>query len=201
MLAPESTIQVKWTEKTVPVAEGSSETTTEGYMENYKNVSQYIQDKLNAEAEVVQVILTGIDNDIYSTVNACPNACEMWKGIKRLKQGELINVQDIGTNLYWEFGKFTSHDGESLESYYSIMAKFVTLVTTSLPYLEAILLTTTQNSSPDQHKASTRNRGKAIINSLSPIYDQELDMVTKDDALSKEKEIDKLMALISLSFK
>nr|GEX97226.1 hypothetical protein [Tanacetum cinerariifolium] len=27
-----------------------------------------------------------IDNDIYSTVDACPNACEMWKAIERLKQ-------------------------------------------------------------------------------------------------------------------
>nr|GEV66185.1 hypothetical protein [Tanacetum cinerariifolium] len=39
--------------------------------------------------------------------------------IERLKQGESINVQDLETNLYWEFGKFTSRDGESLESYYS----------------------------------------------------------------------------------
>nr|GEY40961.1 hypothetical protein [Tanacetum cinerariifolium] len=28
-----------------------------------------------------------IDNDIYSTVDACPNACEIWKAIERLKQG------------------------------------------------------------------------------------------------------------------
>ncbi|GKE19567.1 hypothetical protein Tco_1427144 [Tanacetum coccineum] len=61
----------------VPVAEGSSKTTTERYMENYKNVSQDIRDQLNAEAEAIQIILTGIDNDIYSTVDACPNACEM----------------------------------------------------------------------------------------------------------------------------
>ncbi|GJR18614.1 hypothetical protein Tco_0967141 [Tanacetum coccineum] len=93
-----------------PVAEGSSETTIEGYMENYKNISQDIRDQLNAEAEVVQIILTGIDNDIYSTVDACPNACEMWKAIERLKQGESINVQDLETNLYWEFRKFTSRD-------------------------------------------------------------------------------------------
>ncbi|GKF64658.1 hypothetical protein Tco_0188106, partial [Tanacetum coccineum] len=105
--------------KTVPVAEGSSETTTKRYMDNYKNVSQDIRDQLNAEAEAVQIILTGIDNDIYSTVDACPNACEMWKAIERLKQGESINVQDLETNLYWEFGKFTSRDGKSLESYYS----------------------------------------------------------------------------------
>ncbi|GKB60032.1 hypothetical protein Tco_0916218, partial [Tanacetum coccineum] len=87
-------------------------------MENYKNVSQDIRDQLNAETEAVQIILTGIDNNIYSTVDACPNACEMWKAIERLKQGESINVQDLETNLYWEFGKFTSQDGESLESYY-----------------------------------------------------------------------------------
>ncbi|GJW98056.1 hypothetical protein Tco_0179864 [Tanacetum coccineum] len=71
------------------------------------------------------MLAPGIDNDIYSTVDACPNACEMWKAIKRLKQGESINVQDLKTNLYWEFGKCTSRDGESLQLYYS---RFVTLV-------------------------------------------------------------------------
>nr|GEW79288.1 hypothetical protein [Tanacetum cinerariifolium] len=34
----------------------------------------------------------------------------MWKAIERLKQGESINVQDLETNLYWEFRKFTSQD-------------------------------------------------------------------------------------------
>nr|GFC15019.1 hypothetical protein [Tanacetum cinerariifolium] len=103
-----------WADKQVLIFEGSPVTTTETYMETYKNVSQDIRDQLNAKAEAVQIILTGIDNDIYSTVDACPNACEMWKAIERLKQGESINVQDLETNLYWEFGKFTSYDGESL---------------------------------------------------------------------------------------
>ncbi|GJU39646.1 hypothetical protein Tco_1192603 [Tanacetum coccineum] len=82
-------------------------------------------DQLNAKAEAVQIILTRIDNDIYSTVDACPNACEMWKAIERLKQGESINVQDLETNLYWEFGKFTSRDVESLKSYYSRFYKMM----------------------------------------------------------------------------
>ncbi|GKE96129.1 hypothetical protein Tco_1580984, partial [Tanacetum coccineum] len=109
----------KWTEKIVLVAEGSSKTTTKGYIENYKNVSQDIRNQLDTEAEAVQIILTGIDNDIYSTVDACPTACEMWKAIEKLKHDESINVQDLETNLYWVFRKFTSRDGESLESYYS----------------------------------------------------------------------------------
>nr|GFD05043.1 hypothetical protein [Tanacetum cinerariifolium] len=68
MLAPD---------KVVSVSKGSLETTTETYMENYKNVLQDIRDQLNAKAKAVQILLTGIDNDIYSIVDACPNACEM----------------------------------------------------------------------------------------------------------------------------
>nr|GEY16625.1 hypothetical protein [Tanacetum cinerariifolium] len=75
------------------------------------------------------MLAPGIDNDIYSTVDACPNACEMWKAIERLKQGESINVQDLETNLFWEFGKFTSLDGESLESYYSRFYKMMNELT------------------------------------------------------------------------
>nr|GFA50742.1 hypothetical protein [Tanacetum cinerariifolium] len=44
-------------------------------------------------------------------------------------------------------------------------------------------------------------REKAIVNSPQPIYDQEPSMVDDDEDSSKDKEIDKLMALISLSFK
>nr|GEW45489.1 retrovirus-related Pol polyprotein from transposon TNT 1-94 [Tanacetum cinerariifolium] len=59
----------------------------------------------------------------------------------------------------------------------------------------------TQNSSTRSQQVATRNRGKAIVNSPQPIYDQEPSMVAEDDENSKDKEIDKLMALISLSFK
>nr|GEZ91889.1 hypothetical protein [Tanacetum cinerariifolium] len=60
-----------------------------------------------------------------------------------------------------------------------------------------------QNSSTRSQQAVTRNRGKAIVNSPRPIYDQEPSMVNydDDDETSKDKEIDKVMALISLSFK
>ncbi|GJW41173.1 hypothetical protein Tco_0067018 [Tanacetum coccineum] len=32
--------------------------------------------------------------------------------LERLQQGECLIVQDVKTNLFWEFGKFTSRDGE-----------------------------------------------------------------------------------------
>ncbi|GJY94361.1 retrovirus-related pol polyprotein from transposon TNT 1-94 [Tanacetum coccineum] len=231
--------KLKWAERTITVAEGSSETNTEGYMENYKNVLEDIRNLLNPKA--VHIILTGIDNDIYSTVDACPNAMEMWKVIERLKQGESINVQDLKTNLYWEFGKFTSHDGESLESYYSRFYKMMNELSQELKAVSYHKLYDilkqhqnevnkiraerlarianplalvaqqkpvyhpqnhpthyTQNSSTRPQQVATRNRGKAIVNSPPPTYNQEPDMVAKDDEISKETEIDKIMALISL---
>nr|GFB45869.1 reverse transcriptase domain-containing protein [Tanacetum cinerariifolium] len=130
-----SPYKLDWKDIEVPIYEGSPITTTARIHETYKNVSQEIRDQLNAEAEAVQIILTGIDNDIYSTVDACPNA--------------FYHPQNHPTHY-------------------------------------------TQNSS---------NRGKAIVNSPQPIYDQEPSMVAEDDEASKDKEIDKLMALISLLFK
>nr|GFB29444.1 hypothetical protein [Tanacetum cinerariifolium] len=59
----------------------------------------------------------------------------------------------------------------------------------------------TQNSSTRSQKVATTNRGKEIVNSPQPMYDQEPSMVAEDEETSKDKEIDKLMALISLSFK
>ncbi|GKC75118.1 hypothetical protein Tco_1125892 [Tanacetum coccineum] len=69
----------------------------------------------HAEKEAsIFLILTGIGDEIYSTVDACNTAKEMWTAIERLQQGESLNVQDVKTNLFWEFGKFTSRDGESM---------------------------------------------------------------------------------------
>nr|GEY99318.1 hypothetical protein [Tanacetum cinerariifolium] len=196
-----------WKEKFVLDFEGNPTTTTERVFETYKNVTQDIRDQLNAEAEAVQIILTGIDNDIYSTVDACPNAFEIWKAIERLKHGESINVQDLETNLYWKFGKFTSQDCESLESYYSRFYKMMNelirnqcKVTNHQVNVQFLLQL--QPEWQRSQQAATRNRGKAIINSSRPIHDQKPSMVDDDDdETSKDKEIDKLIALISLSFK
>ncbi|GJU72802.1 hypothetical protein Tco_1264207 [Tanacetum coccineum] len=65
------------------------------------------------------MILNVIRNDICSTVDACPNAKEMWIAIERLQQGESINIQDVKTKLFWDFGKFTSREGESIKAYYT----------------------------------------------------------------------------------
>nr|GEY56736.1 Gag-Pol polyprotein [Tanacetum cinerariifolium] len=177
MLAPD------WKDIEVPVSEGSPITTTVRFHETYKNVSQEIRDQLNAKAEAVQIILTGIKNDIYSTVDACPNACEMWKAIERLKQGESINVQDLETNLYWEFGKSTSQD--EWQRFVTLVKQSQELKTVSYHKLYDIL-------KQHQHEVNEISAEKIarVANPLALVAQQ-----------LPDKEIDKLMALISLSFK
>nr|GEW39973.1 retrovirus-related Pol polyprotein from transposon TNT 1-94 [Tanacetum cinerariifolium] len=143
--------ELGWKDKEVPTYEGSPITRTERVNETYKNVSQEIRDQLNAKAEAVQIILTGIDNDIYSTVDACPNACEMWKAIERFYKmmNELIRNQC----------KVTNHQ------------------------VNVQFLLQLQPKWQRSQQATTRNRGKAIANSLQPIYDQEPSMLDEDDEI------------------
>ncbi|GJR25313.1 hypothetical protein Tco_1101545 [Tanacetum coccineum] len=94
-------------------------------VETLSNISTENRAHYDAGKEAIHLILTGIGNKIYSTVDACKTAHDMWIAIERLRQGESLNIQDVKTNLFWEFGKFTSRDGESMESYYSRFYKMM----------------------------------------------------------------------------
>ncbi|GJS83928.1 putative reverse transcriptase domain-containing protein [Tanacetum coccineum] len=54
--------------------------------------------------------------------NSAPATEQRSRGqpLKGYNKGNQLNVtRNVKTNLFWEFGKFTSRDGESMESYYS----------------------------------------------------------------------------------
>nr|GEW24070.1 hypothetical protein [Tanacetum cinerariifolium] len=94
-------------------------------VETPTNMSPENKANFLAEKEAIHLILTRIRDDVYSTIDACQTAQEMWEAIERLQQGESLNIQDVKTNLFWEFGKFTSHDEESMESYYTRFYKLM----------------------------------------------------------------------------
>ncbi|GJR30281.1 hypothetical protein Tco_1106513 [Tanacetum coccineum] len=74
------------------------------------------------EAEGRPAVHTTYSIDNMKLLNVICNATQQMKCGSHLKvqqEGESLNVQDVKTNLFWEFGKFTSRDGESMESYYS----------------------------------------------------------------------------------
>ncbi|GJY62445.1 putative reverse transcriptase domain-containing protein [Tanacetum coccineum] len=59
--------------------------------ETYTNAKPENKKLIDAETEVVHMILNGIRNDIYSTVDACPNAKEMNKDKEIVKPTSLLS--------------------------------------------------------------------------------------------------------------
>ncbi|GJV49515.1 retrovirus-related pol polyprotein from transposon TNT 1-94, partial [Tanacetum coccineum] len=113
----------------VPEAEGRPAVQQHTAIETILNMTPENKEHFQSEKEAIFLLLTGIGDEIYSTVDACNTTNEMWIAIERLQQGESLNVQDVKTNLFWEFGKFTSRDGESMESYYSRFYKLMNELT------------------------------------------------------------------------
>ncbi|GJS16366.1 hypothetical protein Tco_0410838 [Tanacetum coccineum] len=79
----------------VSVTEDSTAVPKQTTVETVMNMTPEKRAHFESEKEAIHLILTGIGDEIYSTVDAY-----------------------VKTNLFWEFGQFTSHDGETIESYY-----------------------------------------------------------------------------------
>nr|GEW18033.1 hypothetical protein [Tanacetum cinerariifolium] len=125
-------------------------------LETLANMSAENKAHFLAEKEAIHLILTGIGDDIYLTVDAYQTTQEIWEAIERLQQGESLNIQDVKTNLFWEFGKFTSHDGESMESYYT---RFYKLMNEMIK--NNLIVTTMQN---DQNDVESDDERVALAN-------------------------------------
>ncbi|GJV90909.1 retrovirus-related pol polyprotein from transposon TNT 1-94 [Tanacetum coccineum] len=109
----------------VPATDDSPAVPEQTTVKTVMNMTPKNKAHFESEKEAIYLILIGIGDEIYSTVDACQTAQEMWEAIKRIQQGESLNIQDVKTNLFWEFGQFTSYDGETIESYYTRFYKMM----------------------------------------------------------------------------
>ncbi|GJX75920.1 retrovirus-related pol polyprotein from transposon TNT 1-94 [Tanacetum coccineum] len=178
-------------------------------IETVLNMTPENKEHFLSEKEAIFLLLTGIGDDIYSTVDACKTANEMWIAIERLQQGESLNVQDVKTNMFWEFGKFTSRDGESMESYYSRIAKIanpLALLAAAQPYSDNYYQApkpqrTNTTSSSTRPSASTRHKGKEIAKSVTPQSESVSDEDSDPEQAQRDKDMQKNLALLAKHFK
>ncbi|GJW12230.1 hypothetical protein Tco_1578057, partial [Tanacetum coccineum] len=86
------------------------------------------KEHFQSEKEAIFLLLTGIRDEIYSTVDACNTTNEMWIAIERLQQGESLNVQDVKTNLFLEFGSLLLEMENPSSRITHEWSRFVTIV-------------------------------------------------------------------------
>ncbi|GKC31962.1 hypothetical protein Tco_1039256 [Tanacetum coccineum] len=80
---------------------------------------------MKADDQVILTILLGLPKDIYVAVDNCETAQEIWLRVHQMMKGFDIRIQDKKAKLFNEWERFTSTDGESIESYYHRFSKLI----------------------------------------------------------------------------
>nr|GEY33893.1 integrase, catalytic region, zinc finger, CCHC-type, peptidase aspartic, catalytic [Tanacetum cinerariifolium] len=74
--------------------------------------------QIEADDQAIQTILLGLPEDIYAAVDSCETAQEIWLRVQQMMKGSDIGIQEKKAKLFNEWERFTSNEGESIESYY-----------------------------------------------------------------------------------
>nr|GFB94068.1 ribonuclease H-like domain-containing protein [Tanacetum cinerariifolium] len=80
---------------------------------------------IEADDQAIQTILLGFPEDIYAAVDSCETAQEIWLRVQQMMKGSDIGIQEKKAKLFNERERFTSTDGESIESYYHHFLKLM----------------------------------------------------------------------------
>ncbi|GJY97301.1 hypothetical protein Tco_0514211 [Tanacetum coccineum] len=62
-------------------------------------------------------ILLGLPEEIYAAVDSCETAQEIWLRVQQIMKGSDIGIQKKKAKLFHKWERFTSIDGESIESH------------------------------------------------------------------------------------
>nr|GEU45718.1 retrovirus-related Pol polyprotein from transposon TNT 1-94 [Tanacetum cinerariifolium] len=140
-----------------------------------------------SEKEATFLLLTGIGDEIYSTVDACKTAHDMWVAIERLQQGESLNIQDYQK----EVNKLRADR-------IAKSANPLTLVVAAQPYLDNYYqaLKPQQSYAPapkqsfsTRSNASTRHKGKEIAKPITPPSESRSDKDSDLEQSQKPKQV------------
>nr|GEY37421.1 hypothetical protein [Tanacetum cinerariifolium] len=81
--------------------------------------------QIEVDDQAIQTILLGLPEDIYAAVDCCKTAQEIWLRVQQMMKGSDIGIQKKKAKLFNERERFTSNEGESIESYYHRFLKLM----------------------------------------------------------------------------
>ncbi|GJU88334.1 hypothetical protein Tco_1300757 [Tanacetum coccineum] len=101
-----------------PVAEYTHEQTDD-------EITKMEVKQMEADDQVIQTIPMGLLENIYAAVDSCDTAQEIWLRVEQMTKGSSIEVQEKKAKFFNEWERFTSTEGESIESYYHHFSKLM----------------------------------------------------------------------------
>nr|GEV03988.1 hypothetical protein [Tanacetum cinerariifolium] len=157
-------------------------------VETPMNMSPENKDHFQAEKEAIYLILTGIGDEVYSTVDACQTAQEMWEAIERLQQEvNELRAERLASNANPLALVATAQANQ--DPYYQTSKSHKSYAPSSKP------------SIPTRSHTTTRHKGKEIAKSITPPSETASEEDNDPIKAQRDKDIQKNLALIAKYFK
>nr|GEV30918.1 hypothetical protein [Tanacetum cinerariifolium] len=151
------------------------------------NISPENKAHFLAEKEAIHLILTGIGDDIYSTVDACQIAQEMWEVIERLQQVNELRAERLARNANPLVLVATAQADR--DQYYQTSRSHRSSAPSPKP------------STPSRSHMTTRHKGKEIAKPITPPSETASEEDNDPEQAQRDKDMQKNLALIAKYFK
>ncbi|GJX55108.1 retrovirus-related pol polyprotein from transposon TNT 1-94 [Tanacetum coccineum] len=187
-------------------------------VETILNMSPENKAHYELKKEAIHLLLTGIRDEIHSTVDACKTAHEMLTAIERFMESyysrfyKMMNEM-IRNNLTVAMMQVNVQFLQQLQPEWSRIAKNanpLALVAAALPYPDPYYQApkshkpyapTTKQSSSTRSNASTKFKGKKIAKLITPLSESASEEDSDLEQAQRDKDMQKNLALIAKYFK
>nr|GEV63651.1 hypothetical protein [Tanacetum cinerariifolium] len=154
------------------------------------NMSPANKAHFEAEKEAIHLILTGIGDEIYSTVDACQTARKMWEAIERLQQARMVKKE------------VNELRDERLVRNANPLALVDTAQTNQDPYYQTSkshksYAPSSKPSIPTRSHTTTRYKGKEIAKPITPPSKTASEEDSDPKHAKRDKDMQKNLALIT----
>ncbi|GKA35700.1 hypothetical protein Tco_0722191 [Tanacetum coccineum] len=155
-----------------------------------------------SEKEEIHLLLIGIGDEIYSTVDACKTAHEMWIAIERLQQ--------VSSTTSTRMVKYQKEVNEIRAERIAKNASPLVLVAATQqypdPYYQALkshkpYAPSSKQASSTRSNASTKFKGKEIAKPITPPSESASEEDSDPEQAQRDKDMQKNLALIAKYFK
>nr|GEY62755.1 retrovirus-related Pol polyprotein from transposon TNT 1-94 [Tanacetum cinerariifolium] len=181
-------------------------------VETPMNMSPTNKSDFKSEKEAIHLILTGIGDEIYSTVDACQTAQVMWEAIKRLQQGKSLNIQDVRQTYFGnspEWSRFVTivkqqHklDEVSYHKLFDILKQYQKEVNELRAERLArnanpLALVATAQANQNPYYKTSKYKGKEIAKPITPPSESASKEDSDPEQAQRDKNMQKNLALIA----
>nr|GEV75447.1 hypothetical protein [Tanacetum cinerariifolium] len=160
-----------------------------------------------AEKEAIHFILTGIGDDIYSTVDSCQTAQEMWDAIERLQQGQRSISSTTSAGMVKQYqNEVNKLHAEKLARNANPLAIVTTAQASQDPYYQTLRSYRSSAPSPkplipSRSHTTTKHKGKEIAKPLTPPSETASEEDSDPEQAQRDNDMQKNLALIAKYFK